>query len=181
MKNSWVAATSWYHCVAGDSTVAKTPVVYPLQALVHPQTQKNYPAWIVNPQSQLLRNCLFWLKKICRLGIVDFNIPSNWRVSQLQKSKFAVLVSGFEKVGVGTWQLWADNQKHLLSHLLSMVAGSPPRHRVLPGCWRQSLETRTVHTTREIWFWHDCFDFLLRWANPSVAVVMVLSSATLFP
>jgi hypothetical protein len=27
----------------------------PLQALVHPQTQKSYPAWIVNPQPQLLK------------------------------------------------------------------------------------------------------------------------------
>jgi hypothetical protein len=25
------------------------PVINPLQALVHPQTQKNYPAGIVNP------------------------------------------------------------------------------------------------------------------------------------
>ncbi len=40
----------WYHCVAEDSTIPKMPVINPLQALVHPQIQKNYPAWIVNPQ-----------------------------------------------------------------------------------------------------------------------------------
>jgi hypothetical protein len=34
------------------------PVINPLQALVHPLTEKkkkNYPAWIVNPQPELLR------------------------------------------------------------------------------------------------------------------------------
>jgi hypothetical protein len=38
------------------------PVINPLQALVHPQTQINHPAWIANPQTQLLRTRLFWLK-----------------------------------------------------------------------------------------------------------------------
>jgi hypothetical protein len=47
------------------------PVINPLQALVHPQTQKHYPAWIVNPQPQLLRIRIFFGKQICRLGIVD--------------------------------------------------------------------------------------------------------------
>jgi hypothetical protein len=32
---------------------------------------------------------------------VDFNLPSNWWVSQLQKSKFAVLDLGFEMLGLG--------------------------------------------------------------------------------
>jgi hypothetical protein len=37
------------------------PVINPLQqALVHPQTQKNYPAWIVNAQPQLLKIRLVW-------------------------------------------------------------------------------------------------------------------------
>ncbi len=36
------------------------PVINPLQGLVHLQTQKNYPAWIVNPQPQLLRICFFF-------------------------------------------------------------------------------------------------------------------------
>jgi hypothetical protein len=39
-KNSCVGATSWYHCVAEFSRIPKMPVIYPLQALVHPQTQK---------------------------------------------------------------------------------------------------------------------------------------------
>jgi hypothetical protein len=35
------------------------PVTNPLQALVHPQTQKNYPAWIVNPQPQFSKFAFF--------------------------------------------------------------------------------------------------------------------------
>jgi hypothetical protein len=35
-----VGATSWYHCVAEDSKIPKMPVINPLQALYHPQTQK---------------------------------------------------------------------------------------------------------------------------------------------
>jgi hypothetical protein len=31
---------------------------------------------------------------------MDFNLSNNWWVSQLQKSKFAVLVLGFEKLGL---------------------------------------------------------------------------------
>jgi hypothetical protein len=58
-RNSSVEATSWYQCGADDSTIPKMPVINPLQALVHPQTQKNYSAWIVNPQPQLLRIRLF--------------------------------------------------------------------------------------------------------------------------
>ncbi len=46
--------------VAEDSKIPKMPAINPFQALVHPQTQKNYPAWIVNPQPQLLRIHLFW-------------------------------------------------------------------------------------------------------------------------
>ncbi len=36
------------------------PVINPLQALVHLQTQKTHPAWIVNPQPELLRIRIFW-------------------------------------------------------------------------------------------------------------------------
>jgi hypothetical protein len=60
-KNCRAGATSWYHCIAEDSRIPKLPVINPLQAHVHPQTQKkNYPAWIVNPQPQLLRIRLIW-------------------------------------------------------------------------------------------------------------------------
>ncbi len=59
-KNSRVGVKSWYHCVAENSRIPKMPVINPLQALVHSQTQKkNYPTWIVNPQPQLLRIRLF--------------------------------------------------------------------------------------------------------------------------
>jgi hypothetical protein len=59
-KNSWIGVTSWYHCVAEDSGSPKMPVISLLQAHVHLQTQKNYPAQIVNLQPQLLRIHLFW-------------------------------------------------------------------------------------------------------------------------
>ncbi len=49
------------NCVAEDSRIPKMPVINPFQAFVHPQTQKKtYPAWIANPQPQLLRIHLFW-------------------------------------------------------------------------------------------------------------------------
>jgi hypothetical protein len=50
-KNCQVGAPSWYHCIADDSRIPKMPVINPLQALVHPQTQKNHPAWIVKPNA----------------------------------------------------------------------------------------------------------------------------------
>jgi hypothetical protein len=45
--------------VAEDSKIPKMPLINPFQALVRPQTQKKYAAWIVNPQRQLLKTCLF--------------------------------------------------------------------------------------------------------------------------
>ncbi len=50
------------------------------------------------PTSQ---NSLFFGEYICKLEIVDFNLPSNWGVSHLHKSKFAVLDLGFEMMGLG--------------------------------------------------------------------------------
>jgi hypothetical protein len=41
-KNSWVGVNSWYHYIAEDSRIPKMPFINPLQALDHPQTQKNY-------------------------------------------------------------------------------------------------------------------------------------------
>ncbi len=57
-------------------------VIHTLKALiVHLQAQKkNDPAWIVDPQPQLLKICLFG-KYIRRLGIVNFNLSSNWWIS----------------------------------------------------------------------------------------------------
>jgi hypothetical protein len=45
--------------VAEDSKIPKMLVINPLQELVHPQTQRNYPAWIVKSQPQHLRIRLF--------------------------------------------------------------------------------------------------------------------------
>ncbi len=39
------------------------PVINPLQALAHPQTQKNYPAWIVNPQPPTSQNLPFLVNR----------------------------------------------------------------------------------------------------------------------
>ncbi len=39
------------------------PVINPLQAFVHQQTQKNCPAWIVESQPQLLRIRPFFFGK----------------------------------------------------------------------------------------------------------------------
>jgi hypothetical protein len=58
-KKTSVEATSWYHCVVDDSGIPKMPVINPLQALVQPKTQTNYPAWIVNPQNPTSQNSPF--------------------------------------------------------------------------------------------------------------------------
>jgi hypothetical protein len=99
-KNSWVGATFWYHWVADDSRIPKMPAINPLQALVHPQTQKNILHGLSIPNPNFSKFA-FLGKYICRLGCVDFNLPSNSWVSLLQKSEFAVLVLGFEKLGLG--------------------------------------------------------------------------------
>jgi hypothetical protein len=52
-------ATSWYHCVAEDSRIPKMPVINPLQALIHPRTQRNYPAWIVYPHPNFSEFAIF--------------------------------------------------------------------------------------------------------------------------
>jgi uncharacterized protein (DUF1501 family) len=57
----------------------KMPVINPLQALVHPQTQKGkktilHGLSIPNPN---FSEFAFFDKYICRLRIVDFNLPSN--------------------------------------------------------------------------------------------------------
>jgi hypothetical protein len=91
--------TTWYHCIAEDSRISKMPVINPLQALVHPQTQKKTILHRLSIPNPNFWQFAFFCKQICRLGIVDFNLPSNWWVSQLQKSEFTVLVLGFESLG----------------------------------------------------------------------------------
>jgi hypothetical protein len=41
-RKTRVGATPWYQCVAEDSRIPKMLVINPVQALVHPQTQKIY-------------------------------------------------------------------------------------------------------------------------------------------
>ncbi len=94
-KNSWVRVTSWYHCQAEDSRIPKIPAIKHPYALVHLQTQKTILHRLSIPNLNLSEFVIFG---ICRLGIVDFTLPSNCWVSQLHKSEFAVL--GFEKLGL---------------------------------------------------------------------------------
>jgi hypothetical protein len=101
-KVTRVGVSSSYHCVAEDSRIPRmTLVINPLQALLHPQTRRNYPAWIVNPQHQLLRIRLFWWIDL-ELWISIFQLIQsfNWWVSLLQKFESAVLFIGFEKLGL---------------------------------------------------------------------------------
>ncbi len=95
-KYSWVGLTSWYHCVAEDSMIPKMPVINPLQAHVDLQTQKSYPAW-----NQTFQNLPFLVNRSADLELWISVCPRNWWVSQLQKSKFAVLDLGFENLGLG--------------------------------------------------------------------------------
>jgi hypothetical protein len=70
---SW--GDTWYHCVAEDSRIPKMPVVNPLQALVHSQTQKTilHGLSILNPNFSEFTSVGKW---ICKLGIIYFN-PSS--------------------------------------------------------------------------------------------------------
>ncbi len=68
---SWVGATFWHHCVPEHSKIPKMPVINPLQALVHPQTQKKknpilHGLSILNPNFSEYASFSI---KICRLGI----------------------------------------------------------------------------------------------------------------
>ncbi len=97
------------------------PVINPLQALVHSQTQKTilHGLSIPNPDFSEFE---FFGELICRLEIVDFNLPSNRLVSLLQKSEFAVLLLRFEKLG-----LELDNRGPATKNAqcrMSMVAGT---------------------------------------------------------
>jgi hypothetical protein len=76
-KKSVVEATSWYHCVAEDSRIPKMPVINPLQASVHPQTQKKTALRGLSSPNPNFSEFAIFGKQICRLGIVDFNLPSN--------------------------------------------------------------------------------------------------------
>jgi hypothetical protein len=62
-------------------------------------------------QSPTSQNSPFLINRFADLGIVDFNIQSNWWVSLLQKSEFAVLVARFWEVGVAAWQFVGGQPK----------------------------------------------------------------------
>jgi hypothetical protein len=58
---------------------------------------------------------------------VGFNLPRNWWVSRLQKSEFAVLVLGFEKLG--TWNLTIVGGQPKKPIVASIVYASMCGHR----------------------------------------------------
>ncbi len=88
--------TSWNHCIAEDSRIPKTPVINPLNALVHRQTEKTilYGLPISNPNFSEFAFLVYTSVN------VDINFPGNWWVSQLQNSKFSVLLLGFQTLGL---------------------------------------------------------------------------------
>ncbi len=128
-KNSWVGATSWYHCVAEDSRMPKMPVINPLQALVHPQTQKKkkklscMDCQSPTPTSQ---NSPFLVNRSTNYELCISIFQGNDELVCSKKSKFAVLVLGFEKLvleldncGQTTenayrliYSLWSDVGRH---------------------------------------------------------------------
>jgi hypothetical protein len=59
-KKTRVGATSWYHCLAEDSRISKMPVINPLQALVHPQTQKTILHGLSIPNLNFSEFDFFW-------------------------------------------------------------------------------------------------------------------------
>jgi hypothetical protein len=61
---SWeLGATSyWYHCVSEDARIPKMLVINPLQELVHPQTQKNYPTLLSIPNPNLFSKFAYFGK-----------------------------------------------------------------------------------------------------------------------
>jgi hypothetical protein len=75
-KICWIVTASWYHRITDDTRIPKMPANNPQKALVHQQTQITSPAWIVNPQPQLLKIRLYG-RYICKAGIVDYNLSSN--------------------------------------------------------------------------------------------------------
>jgi hypothetical protein len=58
-KKCGVEATSWYHCVAEDSRIPKMPVINPLQAFVHPQTQKTAMHGLSSPNPNFSEFAIF--------------------------------------------------------------------------------------------------------------------------
>jgi hypothetical protein len=110
------------------------PAINPLQALVHPQTQKkkkNYPAWIVNPQPHVLKIRLFWQIAL-QIRNCESQSPKELMSHTAPKSKFAAQILDFEELGLGL-----DNcgrtTKNAYCHIYSLC----PFHRtgffIFPG------------------------------------------------
>jgi hypothetical protein len=89
---------------------------------------------------------------------VDFNLPSNWWVSRLHKSEFAVLDLGFEKLGLGLdnrgrttknaycciYSLWFKVSPVYCKH--------PPSHHSLPSPSLTQLWNWEVTGWTDGWF-----------------------------
>jgi hypothetical protein len=99
-KNSWVGVISWYHRVDdtwrfqkyGSLTLSKNLFILYLK-----KTALHGFSIPINPN---FSEFAIFGNSICRLGLVNFNLASNWWVSQLEKFEFAVLVTCFEKLAL---------------------------------------------------------------------------------
>jgi hypothetical protein len=81
---------------------------------------------------------------LCRLGIVDFNLLSNWRVSLPQKSEFAVLVLDFEKLGLGL-ENCGRTTKNAYCHIYSLCSQHSEADEHFQRTWTWRLATLRTH------------------------------------
>jgi hypothetical protein len=58
-KKCRVEVKSWYQCVAEDSRIPKMPVINPLQAFVHPQTEKTALHGLSSPNPNFSEFAIF--------------------------------------------------------------------------------------------------------------------------
>jgi hypothetical protein len=98
-------------------------------------------------------------KKICRLGIVDFNLPSNSWVSLPQKTEFAVLFLGFEKLVLELDNCGGQPKPPIYCHIYSLWVTAPHGYKFVVQ-WRTYI-CRTVLP----------FSFT-RWCTSSVRVYL---------
>ncbi len=122
--------------------------------------------WIVNSQPQLLRILLF-CRNFFKLEIVDFELSSNWRVSLLlsldawaqawrrwwfliswfQKLKFALLLLGFEKLGLELDSNgWTTGNAH--RHIFSLWSFLGPQAGKRRGSCARSSKKKWERTSR---------------------------------
>jgi hypothetical protein len=81
---------------------------------------------------------------------VDFNLPSNWWVRKLQKSKFAVLDPGCEMLGMGLdnrWRTTKNAYRHMI-HIYSLWLTRVKGCSKIRFAWKGGVGTDYEH---EFW------------------------------